>query len=319
MVDEANEAKRAPGEEPGAGVLLTGATGLVGQPLLASLTADGRFVRTLSRSSGGPDGAGPGRVERVVWDGIDPGAGALDGIDSVVHLAGEPIFGGLPSARRLARVRASRVDSTRRMVERMLERPAGERPRSFVCASAVGYYGDAADAELDEDARAGEGFLAEVCRDWEAATEPAAEAGIRVVRLRIAVVLASDGGALALMRVPFSLGLGGRLGDGRQFFPWIQRDDLVRVIRFCLDTEIAGPVNAVAPGVVRNAEFTRALGRALGRPTLIPVPAFAVRLALGEISGELLGSRRVVPAKLEAAGFEFDHRTVADALASELA
>lgn len=305
-------------------VLLTGATGLVGGRLMAELSASNVFVRTLSRSGGAGEGTGEGKgrskglVEHAVWDGVDPGPDALAGIESIVHLAGEPIFGGLPSRARLERVRASRIDSTRRLVERILERPEGDRPRTFVCASAVGLYGDAGEAELDEEAPVGEGFLAEVCRDWEAATRPAEEAGLRVVRLRIGVVLAHEGGALALMRVPFSLGLGGRLGDGRQFFPWIQLDDLVRVIRFCLETPIEGAVNAVAPGAVRNADFTRVLARVLGRPAVVPVPGFAVRTALGEISGELLGSRKVVPAKLSAAGFEFRHRTVSEALEAEL-
>ena len=306
-----------------AAVLLSGATGLVGGGLSAALTEAGVLVRALSRSApsgatASSTGSAGGRLERCRWDGVDPGADALEGIDAVVHLAGEPIFGGLPTAARLARVRASRIDSTARVVERMLERAPGDRPTTFVCASAVGFYGDAGERELDERAPVGSGFLAEVCRDWEAATVPAAEAGIRVVRLRIGVVLARDGGALSLMKLPFQLGVGGRLGDGQQFFPWIQQDDLVRVIRFCLDTPIEGAVNAVAPGVLRNADFTKALAKTLRRPAVLPVPGFAVRAALGEISGELLGSRRVVPAKLLEAGFAFTHPTVETALATEL-
>ena len=299
------------------GVLITGATGLVGGRLLPGLARRAAWVRTLSRSGAAP--SSEVTVDARSWDGVDPGPTALDGVGTVIHLAGEPIFGGMPSAARLERVRASRIDSTKRIVERLLECPEAERPSTFICASAVGYYGDRGAEELSEDSTPGEGFLAEVCRDWEAAAAVAAEAGIRVVLLRLGVVLARESGALALMRLPFSLGVGGRLGSGTQYFPWIHAEDLARSILFCLDESIEGPINAVAPEAVTNADLTRELGAVLKRPTIIPVPAFAVKIALGEVAGELLGSRLVVPRRLLDAGFEFERPTLRAALEAELA
>lgn len=295
-------------------VLVTGATGLVGGSLLPRLAERYANVRTLSRSGAS---AHPG-VDARRWDGVDPGVSALDGVDAIIHLAGEPIFGGLPTKARLERVRASRIDSTRRFVDRILERAPDDRPRTFVCASAVGIYGDRGDEILEESSSPGEGFLAEVCRDWEAEAARAAEAGVRVVSIRIGVVLSNQGGALELMKIPFALGLGGRLGSGQQFFPWIHLEDLVRVLLWALEEPVSGPVNAVAPEAVRNLDLTRALGRVLGRPTFLPVPSFALALALGEISGELLGSRRVVPKRLEEHGFVFDQPTLLGAVEAEL-
>ncbi|MCA9505024.1 MAG: TIGR01777 family oxidoreductase [Myxococcales bacterium] len=296
-------------------LLVTGATGLVGRRLVDALLARGSRVRVLSRSarSGRPG------VEARTWDGVDPGEEALRGVNAVVHLSGEPLFGGLPTASRLERVRASRVDSTRRLVERIAELPAEARPRCLVCASAVGIYGARGDERLDEDVALGTGFLAELCRDWEREAARARELSVRVVSLRIGVVLARDGGALALMRVPFSLGLGGRLGDGRQYFPWIHLDDLVAAILFGLDhDQLEGPINGVAPEAVRNADLTRTLARVLHRPAFLPVPAFAVRALMGELAGELLESRRVVPARLEAAGFRWSYPALDAALEAEL-
>lgn len=301
-------------EMSGQSVLVTGATGLVGGRLLAPLGQRYAEIRTLSRSGSNPF---PGADARR-WDGVDPGAAALEGVDAVIHLAGEPIFGGLPTAARLQRVRSSRIDSTRRLVDRMLERPSEDRPAVFVCASAVGFYGDRGDEPLDESATVGTGFLAEVCRDWEAEAARATEGGIRVVSIRIGVVLSSEGGALGLMKIPFGLGVGGKLGSGEQFFPWIHVDDLVKIILFSLEEEITGPINAVAPEAVRNRDLTRALGEVLGRPTMLPVPAFAVKALLGEISGELLGSRRVVPAELSKHGFVFETPTIREAIEKEL-
>lgn len=292
-------------------VLVSGATGLVGRRLVPRLADRFISIRTLSRSGGAP-GAG---IESASWDGIDPGAAAVAGVDAVVHLAGEPIFGGLPTRARLARIRESRVASTRRIVERIAAIEEGARPRTFVCASAVGIYGDRGDQELDERAAPGTGFLADLCRDWEAEAARAEALGVRVVSLRIGVVLAREGGALALMRIPFSLGLGGRLGDGRQFFPWIHIDDLVAAILWSLERQdLRGAVNAVAPDAVRNRELTETLARVLGRPAALPAPAFALRAALGPLAGELLGSRRVVPARLVASGFGFQHSALESAL-----
>jgi uncharacterized protein len=298
-------------------VLVTGATGLVGGRLVPSLKERYSGIRTLSRSARGP-GPGASTVESLGWDGIDPGPSALAEVQAVIHLAGEPIFGGLPTAKRLASVRESRIESTRRLVDRILEQPAEDRPETLVCASAIGIYGDRDEEALEESVAIGSGFLADVCRGWEAEAERAKEGGVRVVLLRIGVVLASDGGALALMKIPFRMGIGGRLGSGRQFFPWIHIDDLVGVILWCLDEDVEGPVNAVAPEAVRNIDLTQALGSALGRPAVIPVPSFVLRLALGKISGELLGSRRVIPRKLEDARFAFQYRSLRSALEKEL-
>jgi uncharacterized protein (TIGR01777 family) len=306
-------------ETTGRALLLTGATGLVGRRLRASLVERYDDVRLLSRSAsdGAARPAGSGE-RRLQWDGVDPGPEALAGAEAIVHLAGEPVFGGLPSAARRKRIRDSRIDSTRALVRGLAALTPAERPATLVCASAVGLYGDRGEELLDERARPGTGFLAQVCMDWEAEARAAAELGVRVVSLRIGVVLSADGGALALMRVPFGLGLGGRLGDGEQFFAWIHLDDLVGVIVWALEGEVEGPVNAVAPESVRNVELTRALARRLRRPARLPVPGFVLRAVLGEMAGELLGSRRVVPRVLEEAGFAFRHPELEEALAAEL-
>ena len=252
-----------------------------------------------------------------MWDGLEPSVESLAGAEAVVHLAGEPIFGGLPTAARRSRIERSRVESTRRLVARLASLNPTERPRTLVCASAVGFYGDRGEEILDESSAAGTGFLAEVCRDWEAEARRASAADVRVVCIRIGVVLSREGGALALMRRPFSMGLGGRLGSGRQFFPWIHLDDLVDVFVWALESAAEGVVNAVAPEETRNIELTRALGKALNRPTLLPVPSFVLGLALGFLSDELIGSRRVRPAKLESAEFQFRHPTLESALEAE--
>ena len=301
-------------------VLVTGATGLVGGRLLPSLGKRGVRVRALTRD---PERArrrlGAG-AEALGWDGIEVPEAALRGAGAVVHLAGEPIFGGLPSAARRERIRASRVRSTESLGAALGRLAEAERPRVLVCASAVGWYGgDHGDAELDESAPVGAGFLAELCRDWEEAATRAERHGVRVVRLRIGVALAREGGALALMLRPFRLGLGGPLGSGRQWMPWVHVDDVVGLILFALDADAAlGPINAVAPEPVRNRELTRLLAAKLGRPAFLPVPGFALRAALGEMAGELLDSRRVVPRRAQALGYRFAHPTLASALDAEL-
>ncbi len=236
----------------------------------------------------------------------------------MVHLAGENIAAGRWTAARKKTIRNSRVQGTQFICETLagLEKP----PATLIAASAIGYYGDRGDEVLTEDSDSGRGFLAEVCQAWEAATEPARRAGVRVVNLRIGVVLSAAGGALARMLTPFKWSLGGRLGNGRQYMSWVTLEDLIRSIHHLIAKEgVSGPVNAVAPNPVTNAEFTKALGRVLGRPTIFPVPALMVRRAFGEMGRELLlASARVKPAKLLHGDFRFCHADLQDALRHEL-
>jgi uncharacterized protein (TIGR01777 family) len=294
-------------------VAVTGATGLVGSALVPALLAAGHRVDRLTRR---PAAAGTTDVE---WD---PARGrleprALEGVDAVVHLAGESIAARW-SAGVKERIRRSRVDGTRLLSETLgrLER----RPRVLVSASAVGYYGERGETPLTEDSAPGTGFLADVCREWEAAADAARAAGIRVVHPRLGLVLAKQGGALPRMALPFRLGMGGVVGSGRQYWSWIELGDLVRAIELCLGLDgLDGPVNAAAPGPVTNREFTRVLGKVLGRPTLVPLPAIAVRAVLGEMGQALLlGSARVLPRRLERAGFHFRHPGLESALRAAL-
>lgn len=295
--------------------LVTGGTGLIGSRLIEALRSSGSRVRMLTRNPA-TEPLAPG-VEVVVWNGSQLPPGALSGCAAVVHLAGEPIFGGLPTASRRRRIVSSRIDSTESIAAALRAAPAADRPSSFVCASAVGFYGSRRDELLDESSAPGSGFLADLCQKWEAA---ATRAGVRTVSLRTGIVLARDGGALPLMALPFRFGLGGRLGDGSQWVPWIHVDDVVELIRAVVQNPgFRGPVNAVAPNPVRNRELTTALAATLRRPALLPVPAFVLRAALGELSGELLGSRRCVARAALDAGFEFAHTVVETALQTELA
>lgn len=297
-------------------LLVSGVTGLVGGRWLRGLEGT-RSIRALTRSP--RPGRLPAPAEPLVWNGLDLPQGALEGVSGVVHLAGEPIFAGLPTSARRERMHASRVLSTESIVAGIGRLPAGERPRVLVCASAVGIYGERGEEELREEAAPGSGFLAELCRDWEAAARGAESHGVRVVSLRIGLVLAREGGALAALAWLFRLGLGGAVGSGRQWMPWIHADDVAGLIEFVLAEEAAcGPVNAVAPSPVRNLEFTRALAAQLHRPALLRVPAFALRAGLGPLAGELLDSRRVVPARACALGFRWQHGELAPALAQEL-
>ena len=273
-------------------ILVSGSHGFVGSALVPFLTALGHQITRLVRP-------------------YDPAA--LDGVEAVAHLAGESIIGRWTPGKK-TQIRDSRVNGTRALAESLarLARP----PLALVCASAVGYYGERGEERLQEDSPAGSGFLADVCREWEAAARPAVQQGIRVVNLRIGMVLSPHGGALAKMLPVFRLGLGGCLGSGRQYLSWIALDDLVEVIAFALAApNLRGPVNAVAPTPVTNREFTKTLGRLLGRPTLCPVPAFAARLALGEMAEALLlASARVMPAALLASGFTFRYPDLDGAL-----
>jgi uncharacterized protein (TIGR01777 family) len=292
-------------------VVVTGATGLVGTALCAFLRTGGHEVLRITRSARESDD--------VRWDPaagvID--AGRLDGCDAVVHLAGESLFGLRWSDEKKQAILDSRAQGTRLIAETLarLERP----PRVLVSSSAIGYYGDRGDAALDESSPAGEGFLADVCRAWEDAAEPARRAGIRVVNLRLGVVLSAQGGALATMLPAFQLGVAGRLGSGEQWFPWIALDDALGAIQHAIHGTLEGPVNATSPNPVTNAEYTRTLARVLRRPALIPVPASAMRRLLGQLADEmLLSSARVLPSRLSSAGFAFLYPDLESALAFEL-
>lgn len=292
-------------------VAVTGSTGLLGSALVPRLTSGSHGVVRLVR--GTPATASGERVAR--WDpdtgAVEPG---LDGVDAVVHLAGESVAGGRWTEARKRRIRESRVHATRRLCETLarLSRP----PRVLVAASAIGYYGDRGDQVLREESAPGAGFLPEVCREWEAAAEPAAQRGVRVVHLRIGLVLSPKGGALAAMLPVFRLGLGGPVGAGAQWMSWIGIDDTLGAILHALMNEpLAGPVNAVAPAPVTNREFAKTLARVLRRPAVLPFPAFAARLLLGQMADELLlASARVEPARLRATGFAFRDATLEGAL-----
>ncbi|MGM0578111.1 MAG: TIGR01777 family oxidoreductase [Myxococcota bacterium] len=294
-------------------VAVTGASGMVGEALCAFLTAGGHRVDRLVR--GDPE---PGTTD-IHWlpSGGEVDASALEGVDAVVHLAGEPIFGRWTEEKK-RRIMESRREGTRLLAEALakLER----KPRVLVSASGADYYGDRPDEVVDEDSPPGEGFLAEVCRAWEAGTTPAAEAGVRVVNLRIGMVVTARGGALTQMLTPFRLGLGGRMGSGRQGMPWIALDDLIGVIhRAIRDDGLSGPVNAVSPEPVTNAHFTRTLARVLHRPAFLPVPGAAVRLALGEMGQHLLlDGARILPKRLLERGHRWAFRDLEDALSFEL-
>ena len=298
---------------PSLNILVTGASGLIGSAFCAAATGFGQRVVKLRRSPsvpGDPDPSwNPARGE-VDWRG-------LEGMDAVVHLAGETVAQRWSQASR-ARIRQSREFGTRRLVEALWRLP--NPPSILVCASATGFYGDRGDELLDEQSLPGTGFLAEVCQAWEAATFPAVEQGARVVHLRFGVVLSSRGGALAKMLLPFRLGLGGKLGTGRQYWSWIALEDAVGVILHALRTDaLRGPVNAVSPHPVTNREFTRVLGAVLGRPTFLPVPGFLIRLGLGEMGREiLLAGGRVSPRRLEETGFGFEFPRLEAALRHSL-
>jgi uncharacterized protein (TIGR01777 family) len=290
-------------------VLLTGGTGFVGRALAEALVAAGHSVMLVTRD---PSHA---RGPAVGWDGVPAAVGEAD---AVVNLAGEPIAARRWSDAQKARIRSSRVESTRRLVEAI--GAATARPSILVSASAVGYYGPHGNEPLDETAPAGADFLAEVCRAWEAETAPAEAAGLRVVRLRIGIVLARDGGALARMLPPFRAFLGGPLGSGKQWMSWIHRDDLIGLVVDVLKKEAyRGAVNATAPHPATNAEFTRLLGKVLGRPTLFRVPATVLRLALGDMADMLLTGQRVLPAAVDRIGYRWRYADLAPALHASVA
>ena len=293
-------------------IAITGSSGLIGSALRASLEADGHQVVPVVRDAGRP-GA-------ITWD---PAGGRLDpagleGLDGVVNLAGEGIGEKRWTAAQKARIRDSRTQGTTLLCEALAS--LSDKPRVLVSGSAIGFYGNRGDDQLTEQSGPGSGFLAELCLAWEAATAPAEAAGISVARIRTGIVLSGKGGALARMARMFKLGVGGRLGPGTQWMSWIGLADEVGAIRFLLDHPTSGPVNLTGPGPVTNAVFTKALGRVVHRPTVVPIPAFGPKLLLGgEMAEELLFySQRVLPDVLVDAGYEFRHDDVETALLAAL-
>jgi uncharacterized protein (TIGR01777 family) len=302
-------------------VLISGASGLIGSKLVPSLEAHGCQVTRLVRQP-------PRDAHELQWDPMRPIPPELvSGFDAVIHLSGESVVGRWTEAKKNL-IRQSRVVSTQNLSQALAN--AERQPKTFICASAIGYYGNRGDETLTEESPSGDGFLPEVCREWEAATKTAADAGIRTVNLRIGLVLSREGGALKPMLLPFRLGLGGRIGNGRQWWSWIHIDDIVSAIHHILQNAsnsneerrgsspghpTSRPINMTSPNPVTNADFTRILARAVNRPAILPFPAFAVRLAFGELANEgILASARVVPKKLIESGFEFKYRELRPAL-----
>ena len=291
-------------------VAITGSTGLIGTALAQDLGASGTDVIRLIRRE-------PASDQELRWDPTSPDAGlspnALDGIDAVVHLSGAPVASGRWTTARKQELRASRIDSTSAIIRAMLAAP--KPPPVLIAGSAIGWYGDTGNKAVDETAPNGSGFLAMLVRDWEAATAPASAAGVRVANLRSGIVLSSRGGMLPRLLLPFRLGLGAEFGDGRQYISWITLADHIRAVRFLLDrSDLSGPVNLTSPEPATNGELTRALAANLHRPAMLTVPAAVLRLALGEVSTELLGSCRALPARLEEAGFAFRYPAIGPAL-----
>ena len=293
-------------------IAVTGASGLVGSAIVAFLTTGGHRVIRLVRGA-------PANSNERHWEPTGPAADLLDDVDAVIHLAGASIAGRFTDAHRND-IRDSRIEPTRRLADAAAR--AANGPRVFVSASAVGFYGfDRGDAILTEDSERGDGFLADVVADWEAATSPAAEAGLRVVTVRTGIVQAARGGTLKLLRPLFAAGLGGRLGSGTQWMSWIGIDDLVDVYHRALyDDRLVGPVNAVAPNPLRNSDYTKALGGVLHRPTILPVPSFGPKLLLGAQGARELAEadQRVLPVKLQSVQHRFRQPLVEDALAHQL-
>ncbi len=295
-------------------VLITGATGFVGGALVKHLHAQGIGARALSRRPDAAKEAMPELASAHRWGGADEPLPreAVEGAAAVVHLAGETVSGRWTKSKRRA-IEASRRDGTRRVVDAIVA--AEDGPKTLVSASAIGYYGSRGDEELTETSSPGHDFLAHVCKVWEEEALRAEDHGVRVVRVRIGLVMGKDGGPLEAMLPLFKMGLGGKIGDGQQYWPWVHRDDLVALIaRAVEDKKMKGAYNATAPTPVRQRAFADTLGRVIGRPTVVPAPAFAIKTILGGFADELLASRRVVPERALAAGFEFTYPDLFDAL-----
>jgi hypothetical protein len=301
-------------------VFVTGATGLVGRRLVRALLARGDAVVPLSRRPLPPDHFGPGACAPVVGDPARVGSWSevLPSCDAVVHLAGEPVLEKRWSDKFLERVRASRVDSTGVLARELARHPtrADGTPKGFVSGSAVGYYGaDTGAVELTEDSPPGADVLAKICVGWEAAANPARQAGVRVCHPRIGIVLDPDGGALPRMATPFKWFVGGKIGSGEQYVSWVHHADMTGLLLFAVDTaSLTGPVNATAPTPVTNAEFSQTLAKALGRPNWLPAPRFALRVLIGKGAAAVTGGQRAVPNRATAAGYAFRFPTLEPAL-----
>ena len=295
-------------------ILISGSHGLVGTALIESLKADGHDIFRLVRHY-------PHSPSEIEWspDRYSIALSLIEGFDAVVHLAGESIAEGRWSDEKKKRIRESRVKGTRLLGDALAN--LTQQPKVMISASAIGYYGNRGDETLTEASSPGDDFLSEVCVEWEKATDLAKEKGIRTVNARFGIILDKDGGALKKMLPPFKMGIGGRIGDGKQWMSWIALDDVVGGIKFSLTNDsLQGPVNFVAPNPVRNAEFTKTLGRALSRPTIFPIPAFGVKLAFGEMADALLlASQRVEPGKLGEVGYQFKYSRLDDALRRAIA
>ncbi len=298
-------------------ILISGSSGLIGTAVADALARDGHTIQRLVRAGSKNEP----RSGDVRWDPAsgELNAAAAEGADAVVNLAGASIGEGRWTATRKELLRASRISSTRNLIRALgkLQKP----PRVFLSASAVGYFGNRGDEELTEDSAAGNDFLATLCKDWETEAAAAEDFGARTVCTRFGIVLARDGGALPRMVTPFKLGAGGRLGSGKQWMSWVTLREVANIVKFVLATEsLSGAVNAVAPGPVRNSEFTKILASVLHRPAIFPAPAFALKLALGEMAeGLLLSGQRVLPARLLAAGYQFQTTDLRPALQEVLA
>jgi uncharacterized protein (TIGR01777 family) len=297
-------------------IIIAGGTGFIGGALVRRLMEDGHSITLLTRTAGKADAWRQKGAAVLSWDDNNWPA-TLDGADAVINLAGEGIADGRWTAGRKDRIIASRLNTTRSLIDAAAK--AKKRPGVLINASAVGYYGPRDAEDIDESASSGQSFLADVCVAWEREAVRARALGMRVVLLRIGVVLGRQGGALPRMLPPFRLGLGGRLGSGRQWFPWVHVEDVVGLTREALtNPALDGPVNVTAPQPATNAEFTKALGDALHRPTIAPVPAFALRLLLGEMSEMLLTGQRVVPRAAEGGGYRFRFPALRESLADLL-
>jgi len=296
-------------------ITITGASGFVGRRLMKALSNGNHTLRVLSRHAGTNLPAG---VKLYPWDPVKgpPPAESLEGADAVVHLAGEPIAQRWNDDVK-QRIRESRVTGTHNLVAGL--GALGQRPPVLICSSAIGYYGSRGDEVLTESSAPGSGFLAEVCIAWEKEADAAEALGMRLVKLRTGMVVGANGGALARMLMPFKAGMGGKIGSGEQWMSWIHQDDLVGIIQYALDNPMRGPVNGTAPNPVVNADFTKALGHAVGRPAVMPMPAFMAKTMFGEMSDVMLASQRVVPKAAEGAGYQFRHPEINEALESVLA